>query len=171
MGLSWLKPSAALLLGAALMGAGFPEPDAKRMVGTWVLTDNDNVPFNLILRPDGSSLTVTGKCHPDVGTPQRMTRNQLLETGNWQAWGNGIRSTYADGWTDTIQIGPAGEVQWSWKPGSSLNAGPSNHGKAVRLKSPVMDWVGAYKLEPTQPNKPAYLAVLTSSGMAFNNID
>ena len=34
-----------------------------------------------------------------------------------------------------------------------------------------MDWVGAYKLEPTQPEKPAYLAVLTSSGMAFNNID
>ena len=171
MGLSWLKPSAALLLGAALMGAGFPEPDAKQMLGTWVLTDNDNVPFNLILRPDGSSLTVTGKRHPDVGTPQRMTRNQLLETGNWKAWGNGIRSTYADGWTDTIQIGPAGAVQWSWKPGSSLNAGPSNHGKAVRLKSPVMDWVGAYKLEPTQPDKPAYLAVLTSSGMAFNNID
>ena len=118
------------------MGAGFPEPDAKRMVGTWVLTDNDNVPFNLILRHDGSSLTVTGKRHPDVGTPQRMTRNQLLETGNWQAWGNGIRSTYADGWTDTIQIGPAGEVQWSWKPGSSLNAGPSNHGKACAAEKP-----------------------------------
>ena len=36
VGLSWLKPSAALLLGAALMGAGFPEPDAKQMMGTWV---------------------------------------------------------------------------------------------------------------------------------------
>ena len=171
MALSWLKPSAALLLGAALMGAGFPEPDAKRMVGTWVLTDNENVPFNLILRPDGSSLTVTGKRHPDVGTSQRMTRNQLLENGNWQTWGNGIRSTYSDGWTDTIQIGPSGAVQWSWKPGSSLNDGPSNHGKAVQLKSPVMNWVGAYKLEPMQQEKPPYLAVLTSSGMAFNNID
>ena len=171
MALSWLKPSAALLLGAALMGAGFSEPDPKRMVGTWVLTDNENVPFNLILRPDGSSLTVTGKRHPDVGTSQRMTRNQLLENGNWQTWGNGIRSTYSDGWTDTIQIGPAGAVQWSWKPGSSLNDGPSNHGKAVQLKSPVMNWVGAYKLEPMQQEKPPYLAVLTSSGMAFNNID
>ena len=72
MGLSWLKPSAALLLGAALMGAGFPEPDAKRMVGTWVLTDNDNVPFNLILRHDGSSLTVTGKQRPE--TPVLISR-------------------------------------------------------------------------------------------------
>ena len=171
MGLSWLKPSAALLLGATLMGAGFPQPDAKRMVGTWVLTDNDNVPFNLILRSDGSSLTVIGKRHPDLGRPQRMTRNQLLETGSWKRWGNGIRSTYQDGWTDTIQVGPAGPVQWSWKPGSSLNGSPSNHGKAVQLKSPEMGWVGAYKLAPTQKDKPDYLAVLTSNGLAFNNID
>ena len=82
-----------------------------------------------------------------------------------------IRSTYLDGWTDTIQVGPAGPVQWSWKPGSSLNGAPSNHGKAVQLNSPDMGWVGAYKLEPTQEDKPAYLAVLTSSGLAFNNID
>ena len=37
-----------------LFGAGFPQRDAKGMLGTWVLTDNDNVPFNLILRADGS---------------------------------------------------------------------------------------------------------------------
>lgn len=171
MGFSWWKPSAALLLGTALMGAGWPEPDAKRMVGTWVLTDQENVPFNLIIRPDGTSLSVIGKRHPDVGARRRMTRNQLLETGRWSAWGNGIRSSFSDGWTDTIQIGPAGAVQWSWKPGSSLDQAPSNHGKAVQLKSPVMGWVGAYKLQPTQPDKPPYLAVLTSSGMAFNNID
>lgn len=171
MGLVWLKAPAAVLLCGALLGAGFPQPDAKRMLGTWVLTDNDNVPFNLILRADGSSLTVIGKRHPDLGVPQRMTRNQLLETGSWQPWGNGIRSTYRDGWTDTIQLGPAGLVQWSWKPGASLNGGPSNHGKAVQLTRPVSAWVGAYKLQPTQPEKPPYLAVLTSSGMAFNNID
>ena len=97
MGLFWLKAPAALLLSGALLGAGFPQPDAKRMLGTWVLTDNDNVPFNLILRADGSSLTVIGKRHPDLGVPQRMTRNQLLETGSLQAWGNGIRSIYRDG--------------------------------------------------------------------------
>ena len=54
MGLFLLKAPAALLLCGALLGAGFPQPDAKRMLGTWVLTDNDNVPFNLILRADGS---------------------------------------------------------------------------------------------------------------------
>ena len=171
MGYFWLRPFSALMIGTAMVGAGFPEPNPNRMVGTWVLADRENVPFNLIIRADGSSLTVIGKRHPDVGSPQRMTRNQLLETGSWKAWGNGIRSTYNDGWTDTIQIGPAGAVQWSWKPGSSLDRRPSNHGKAVQLKSPLMAWVGAYKLQPTQPQKPPYLAVLTSAGLAFNNID
>ena len=144
---------------------------ASRLVGTWVLTDNHNVPFNLILRADGTSLTVIGKRHPDLGRPQRLPRHQLMESGRWRPWGNGIRSDYGDGWTDTIQVGPAGPVQWSWKPGASLNAAPTNHGKAVQMTSPVMAWVGAYKLEPTQPEKPAYLAVLTSSGLAFNTID
>ena len=143
----------------------------ERMVGAWVLTDNDNVPFNLILRTDGTSLTVIGKRHPDLGPPTRMTRNQLLEQGRWSGWGNGIRSDYPDGWIDTIQIGPSGAEQWSWKPGSSLEGVPSNHGKAVRLNTPAMAWVGAYKLQPAQKEKQPYLAVLTSSGLAFNTID
>lgn len=167
MGLSWLKPAAGLLVGAVLLRAVFPQPDADWMMGTWVLVDEDNVPFNLILRPDGSSLTVTGKRHPDLGRPHRMASDQLLQSGRWQTWGNGIRSTYTDGWIDTIQVGPAGAVQWSWKPGSGL----TTESTAVQLTSPVMGWVGAYKLEPTQSEKPPYLAVLTSSGMAFNNID
>ena len=167
MGLSWWKPAAGMLLGALLLRAVFPQPDADWMVGTWVLTDQDNVPFNLIVRPDGSALTVTGKRHPDLGPPQRMAQGQLLQTGRWEAWGNGLRSSYSDGWVDTIQVGPAGPVQWSWKPGVS----PGIQSTAVQLTSPVMEWVGAYKLEPTEPEKPPYLAVLTSSGMAFNTID
>ena len=165
--------SAGLLSTAVLTSPAVADQTAKasRLVGTWVLTDNDNVPFNLILRSDGTSLTVIGKRHPDVDGPQRMTRNQLVEQGSWRPWGNGIRSDYGDGWTDTIQVGPAGPVQWSWEPGASLDAAPTNHGKAVRMTSPVMAWVGAYKLKPTQPEKPAYVAVLTSSGLAFNNID
>jgi hypothetical protein len=39
------------------------------------------------------------------------------------------------------------------------------------MTSPVMAWVGAYQLEPAQAENPAYVAVLTSSGLAFNNID
>jgi hypothetical protein len=34
-----------------------------------------------------------------------------------------------------------------------------------------MRWVGAYSLQPTQTNKPPYTAVLTSAGLAFNDID
>ena len=167
MGPSWLKPAAGLLVGAVLLRAVFPQPDAEWMMGTWVLTDQDNVPFDLVLRPDGSSLTVTGKRHPDLGRPHRMASDQLIQTGRWQTWGNGIRSTYNDGWIDTIQVGPDGVHQWSWKPGTGLRS----QNPAVQLTSPIMGWVGAYELEPTEPEKPPYLAVLTSSGIAFNDID
>ena len=177
---AWL---ASLLIGSSgLTGWGplpkasaqsVPEREAKaeRLVGTWSLTDNSNILFNLLLRADGSSLTVVGQRHPNRGAPQALKRDQLVEQGRWRAWGNGIRSDYPSGWTDTIQIGPAGAEQWSWAPGSDLNQGPTNHGKAVKLTAPVMRWVGAYSLEPTQPDKPAYTAVLTSSGLAFNDID
>jgi hypothetical protein len=147
------------------------DADAERLIGTWALTNNDNVPFNLILRPDGSSLTVIGLRNPTIGSPQRLKRNQLIEKGSWSIWGNGVRSDYDSGWIDTIQVGPAGTTQWSWKPGTSLNSGPTNHGKAILLSSPVMRWVGAYKFQPAQADKVPYIAVMTSTGLAFNNID
>ena len=146
MGPSWLKPAAGLLVGAVLLRAVFPQPDAEWMMGTWVLTDQDNVPFDLVLRPDGSSLTVSGKRHPDLGRPHRMASDQLMQTGRWQTWGNGIRSTYTDGWIDTIQVGPDGVQQWSWKPGTGWHT----ESPAVQLTSPIMGWVGAYELEPTE---------------------
>ncbi len=162
---------------ASLSSAGQAESfvrrdvDTKRLIGTWALTTNENVPFNLILRPDGSSLTVIGLRHPNIGESHRLKRNQLIEKGSWGVWGNGVRSDYSSGWIDTIQVGPAGTTQWSWKPGASLNEGPTNHGKAVLLSSPAMRWVGAYELQPAQADSVPYIAVLTSTGLAFNNID
>ena len=164
--------SSAIAQGASLADGGQQrQAETDRLVGTWSLTDNNNVLFNLVLNADGTSLTVIGQRHPQEGTPQRLHRDQLVEQGRWSRWGNGIRSDYPSGWVDTIQVGPAGPVQWSWAPGADLNASPSNHGKAVRLQGAVMRWVGAYKLQPTQTYKPPYIAVLTSSGLAFNDID
>ena len=100
-----------------------------------------------------------------------LSRHELLEQGSWRSWGNGIRSEYPSGWIDAIQLGPSGLVQWSWLPGSSLNQKPANHGKAVKLASPEMGWVVAYRLVPPQPNKSPYNAVLTSNELAFNAID
>jgi hypothetical protein len=36
---------------------GSAEPNPRRLLGTWALTDNDNLLFNLLLRPDGSALS------------------------------------------------------------------------------------------------------------------
>ena len=172
IGWSGFAGVSALAQGAALANADQQRHAvSERLVGIWSLTDNNNVLFNLVLNADGTSLTVIGQRHPQEGTPQRLHRDQLVEQGRWSRWGNGIRSDYPSGWIDTIQVGPAGAVQWSWAPGADLNASPSNHGKAIRLQGSVMRWVGAYELQPTQTDKPPYIAVLTSSGLAFNDID
>lgn len=169
--------SAAVLSSGVLIPTAFAETapvrqaSSERLLGTWGLTDNNNVLFNLLLRADGTALTVIGQRHPNQGVPQQLKRDQLVETGRWQPWGNGIRADYGSGWTDTIQIGPAGAEQWSWAPAANLNKPPTNHGKAVKLEGSAMRWVGAYSLQPTQTNKPPYTAVLTSAGLAFNDID
>ena len=169
--------SAAVLSSGVLIPTAFAETapvrqaSSERLLGTWSLTDNNNVLFNLLLRADGTALTVIGQRHPNQGVPQQLKRDQLVETGRWQPWGNGIRADYGSGWTDTIQIGPAGAEQWSWAPAANLNKPPTNHGKAVKLEGSAMRWVGAYSLQPTQTNKPPYTAVLTSAGLAFNDID
>ena len=160
-------------------GAGIAKPlhpesaevNSEHYVGTWALTDRNNNLINLLLRSDGSSMTVRGQRLPMAAGDEGLSREELLEQGSWRSWGNGIRSEYPSGWIDAIQLGPSGLVQWSWLPGSSLNQKPANHGKAVKLTLPEMGWVGAYRLVPTQPDKSPYTAVLTSNGLAFNDID
>ena len=51
------EPGAAAPIGSA-------EPDPRRLLGTWALTDNDNLLFNLLLRPDGSALSAMGSHGP-----------------------------------------------------------------------------------------------------------
>lgn len=162
-----------LFLASTLRADSIKSSDAnsQHLTGIWALTDNNNVLINLLVREDGSSLTVRGQRHPNQVGTERILNDNLLEQGQWTSWGNGIRSESPSGWVDTIQLGPAGFVQWSWEPGASLNRQPTNHGKAVKLTSPLMQWVGAYRLVPTQPELPPYTSILTSAGLAFNDID
>ena len=166
-------------VAAAAMGAPQPaippsaaaDADPRRLLGTWALTDNDNLLFNLLLRADGSALTAAGSRGPGKESTGRLTEQDVVEVGRWRGWVNGLRVDYSDGWTDTILVSPGGPIQWSWQPGSDRNGPPTNTGKAVRLTAPEMAWVGVYRLTPTQPQLPPYLATLLSSGRAFNTID
>lgn len=169
-----LRPGLELSASAAevaIPAAASAEADPKRLIGSWALTDNDNLLFNLLMRPDGSALTAAGSRGPRSEANGRLNADDLVEVGRWRGWANGVRVDYSDGWTDTILVAPGGPIQWSWRPGSDRNGPPTNTGKAVRLSGPEMAWVGVYRLQPTQPELPPYLATLLSSGRAFNTID
>ncbi|MCX5968415.1 MAG: hypothetical protein NTV57_12380 [Cyanobacteria bacterium] len=150
---------------------GSAEPDPRRLLGTWALTDNDNLLFNLLLRPDGSALSATGSQGPRPLAAGTMTAGELMELGHWKGWGNGVRIDYDDGWTDTILVAPGGPIQWSWAPGRNRDEPPTNTGKAVRLSGVEAGWVGVYRFAPSQADQPPYLASLLSSGRAINSID
>ena len=161
----------ASVSAAAIPASAAADADPRRLLGSWALTDNDNLLFNLLLRPDGSAMTAAGSRGPRPAAAGRLSEADLLEVGRWRGWGNGVRVDYGSGWTDTILVAPGGPIQWSWQPGSDRNGPPTNTGKAVRLSGPEMAWVGVYRLRPTQPQLPPYMATLLSTGRAFNNID
>ena len=71
-------------------GAGIAKPlhpesaevNSERYVGTWALTDRNNNLINLLLRSDGSSMTVRGQRLPMAAGDEGLSREELLEHGS-----------------------------------------------------------------------------------------
>lgn len=143
----------------------------QRFAGVWALTDNANNLFNVRLSTDGSAVSTSGVDGVPLGGSSQLRATQLYEQGRWTPWGNGVRIDYSDGWSDAILIGPAGPQQWSWAPGASRLAPPSNHGKAVQLSGAMAAAVGIYRIQPAQADRPVTTVSLMSNGLAFNAID
>lgn len=119
------QPAAAVGPAQPAIALAAPrDADPRRLLGTWALTDNDNLLFNLLLRPDGSALTAAGSRGPRSEASGRLHADDLMEVGRWRGWGNGVRVDYSDGWTDTILVSPGGPIQWSWQPGSDRSGPP-----------------------------------------------
>ncbi|MEB3199731.1 MAG: hypothetical protein VKK62_04270 [Synechococcaceae cyanobacterium] len=148
-----------------------PEPDPRRLIGAWALTDNRNNLFNVRLFASGRAVSTIGTAGvPPAGT-RRLTDAQQRQLGRWQAWGNGVRVDYSDGWTDWIYVGPSGLSHASWPPGEDRGTRPFNHGPAVQLQGRVAEVVGVYSFPPAQAELKPYTATLLSNGQAFNNLD
>ena len=143
----------------------------KHFTGVWALTDNANNLFNVRLSADGGAVSTTGVDGVPFGGSSQLRDNQLYEQGRWYPWGNGVRIDYSDGWSDAILTGPAGPWQWSWAPGESRLASPSNQSKAVKLNGAMADAVGVYRIQPAQADRPFTTVSLMSNGLAFNAIN
>jgi hypothetical protein len=156
-------------LGAVAADAA--EADPARLMGVWSLADNANVLFNLRLDADGRATTAAAGRGPRPEGAGAFTAADLLERGRWRGWGNGLRVDYLSGWTDTLLLGPAGMVQWSWAPGADRNGPPSNAGKAVRVDGGVAALVGVYRIMPLTAAQAPWLVSLLSDGRAANTLD
>lgn len=143
----------------------------KRFTGVWALTDNANNLFNVRLSPDGRAVSTAGVDGVPLGGSSQLRDTQLYEQGRWYPWGNGVRIDYSDGWSDAILTGPAGPLQWSWAPGESRLASPSNQSKAVQLTGVMAEAVGVYRIQPAQEDRPVTTVSLMSNGLAFNAIN
>ena len=147
------------------------EPDTRSYVGTWALTDNRNNLFNVRLFPGGKAVSTVGTTGVPPAGASRLSAPQLRELGRWQAWGNGVRVDYGDGWTDWIYVGPEGFSHAAWQPGQNRGSVPFNFGPAVKLSGTEADVVGVYSFPPAQAGLRPYTAALLSNGQAFNDID
>ncbi len=147
------------------------EPDSRSYVGTWALTDNRNNLFNVRLFPGGKAVSTVGTAGVPPAGASRLSAPQLRELGRWQAWGNGVRVDYGDGWTDWIYVGPEGFSHAAWQPGQNRGSVPFNFGPAVKLSGTEADVVGVYSFPPAQADLRPYTAALLSNGQAFNDID
>ena len=136
------------------------ELQARSFVGTWSLSDEKNDVFDVVLHEDGSARSNWAKgSHGAEG-----------EGGRWRLYGQGVRIDYDDGWVDIIRMAPTGFEQLSYSPDTPLTGPWSNHGKAVRLGAPLVEWVGVYQLTRVGNGKP-YAVALQSDGQAFKAID
>jgi len=147
------------------------EADLGSYLGAWALTDNQNNLFNVRVYPGGRAVSTVGTLGVPQAGARRLTDSRLRQLGQWQAWGNGIRINYSDGWSDWIYVGPLGLSHASWQPGLSRGGRPSNAGTAVKLDGPTAEVVGVYIFPPAQPELKPYTATLLSNGLAFNDID
>ena len=174
-GLALTTPTAALAQaeakGQSTAAQKAVEPDTRSFIGTWALTDNRNNLFNVRLFPGGKAVSTVGvEGVPSAGAT-RLSPNEMRELGRWQAWGNGVRIDYGDGWTDWIYVGPQGLSHAAWQPGQSRGSVPFNFGPAVKLSGAEAQVVGVYSFPPAQSELKPYTATLLSNGQAFNAID
>jgi len=147
------------------------EPDTRSFLGTWALTDNRNNLFNVRLFPGGKAISTAGSEGAPAAGASRLSPNEMRELGRWQAWGNGVRIDYGDGWTDWIYVGPEGLSHAAWQPGQSRGSVPFNFGPAVKISGTEAQVVGVYSFPPAQSELKPYIATLLSNGQAFNAID
>ena len=132
-------------------------------VGTWALTDERNVTFNVVLREDGSA----------TSTWSRGASGASGEQGGWSIRDGVLSVRYSDGWLDTIRLGRFGYEKLSFGPTDRDMNLPTSFGQAVKLLEDSCAWVGVWRTASVGPASAGkeLLVCMSSDGAAVKSID
>lgn len=137
--------------------------DPAAAVGTWALTDDRNVTFNVILREDGSA----------VSTWSRGSDGAHGERGGWSVRDGALQVRWTDGWLDTIRVGRFGFEKLSFGPAEREGDNPTSFGQAVKITDDAAQWIGVWRTcSVGADSKGQELFVcLSSDGNAVKSLD
>ena len=160
--------AAALLAGCAGNGSSIGTTslvpiDPAAAVGTWALTDDRNVTFNVILREDGSA----------VSTWSRGSDGAHGERGGWSVKDGALHVRWTDGWLDTVRVGRFGFEKLSFGPAEREGDNPSSFGQAVKITDDAARWIGVWRtcsVSASSKGEELYVC-LSSDGNAVKSLD
>jgi hypothetical protein len=148
--------SAALAAGGCATRLSPADAAAREFAGGWALADTEGDLFDVIVRADGTAVTNWSK----------GAAGARGERGTWTpaAGGEGISLSYDSGWRDVIQRAGRGYSKRSYGPGVPVSAVPTNEGVALRVRGPVLPFVGVW--ETSRDGGAAEFLAMKSDGSA-----
>jgi len=128
--------------------------------GTWTTTDEQGQVFDIVVFPNGQ--TVTNWTKGNAGA-----RGQR---GLWRQENGRLIALFDDGWTDVIQSADGGFVHQGFSPGTPLDGTATNQAPASRADGPEAAFVGVWRMNKEPDGSYLYLA-LQSNGRALSTIN
>ncbi|MFZ4681582.1 MAG: hypothetical protein ACOYMS_03690 [Terrimicrobiaceae bacterium] len=136
------------------------ESNPVEFAGTWTTTDEQGQVFDLVLFPNGQTVTNWTK----------GTAGARGQRGLWRQENGKLIAQFDDGWTDVIQSVDGAFVHRGFSPGVPLDGTPTNQAPARRLEGPEAVFVGVWRMNKEPDGSYLYLA-LQSNGRALSTIN
>lgn len=128
--------------------------------GTWIVTDEANNTFNIILRDDGTA----------ISSWSRGVAGAYGDRGRWRYAHEGIIVMYESGWMTLLaELQNGFLIKQSYRAGRLINQVPSDFSMLIPLVGAARRYVGIFRCTASDTKEPYYMALI-SSGLAIKTL-